>query len=79
MKDMQPDEILAPIVGGEPLPRTEATKRLWAYIKSHNLQDPTARRYILADNNLRELFDGSERVSMFDLPKFLNKHLKEPA
>lgn len=79
LKEMQPDEVLTPIVGAGRMPRTEATKRLWVYIKSHDLQDPAARRFILADDNLRRLFDGADRVSMFALPKFLNRHLVEPS
>ena len=77
MKPMQPDDVLSLVIGAEPLPRTEATKRIWTYIKAHNLQDATARRMIVADDLLCPLLGGKERISMLELPKFLNQHLKK--
>lgn len=75
MKPMQPSEQLAPVVGSNPLPRTEVTKKLWAYIKRKGLQDQKERRMINADDNLKAVFGGKMRVSMFDMTKLVNKHL----
>jgi len=75
MKAMKPSEALAKIVGNEPLPRTEITKKLWEYIKKNNLQDAENRRNINADENLLAVFDGKKQVSMFEMTKLINKHL----
>jgi len=75
MKAMKPSEALAEIVGKEPLPRSEMTKKLWEYIKKHNLQDAENRRNINADENLLAVFDGKKQVSMFEMTKLVNKHL----
>ena len=75
MKAMKPSEALAKIVGSEPLPRTEITKKLWEYIKKHNLQDAQNKRNINADENLLAVFDGKNQVSMFEMTKLVNKHL----
>ncbi|MFZ3138901.1 MAG: SWIB/MDM2 domain-containing protein [Thermodesulfovibrionales bacterium] len=75
MKAMKPSEALAKIVGNEPLPRTEITKKLWEYIKKNNLQDAENRRNINADENLLAVFDGKKQVSMFEMTKLVNKHL----
>ena len=77
MKAMKPSEALAKIVGNEPLPRTEITKKLWEYIKQHNLQDAKNKRNINADENLLAVFDGKNQVSMFEMTKLVNKHLSE--
>jgi chromatin remodeling complex protein RSC6 len=74
MKPMQPSAQLASVVGSSPLPRTEITKKLWAYIKRKGLQDPKQRRMINADENLRPIFKR-DQVSMFDMTKLVNKHL----
>jgi chromatin remodeling complex protein RSC6 len=76
MKPVQPDDILAAVVGSSPLPRTELTKKLWAYIKKKNLQDAKERRNINADDVLKPLFGGKKQVSMFELTKLVSKHLK---
>lgn len=76
MKAMQPDADLAAVVGGTPQPRTEVTKKIWAYIKKNNLQDPKERRMIVADDKLRRVFGGKSRVSMFEMTKLVNNHLK---
>ena len=76
MKPMQPSEQLANIVGSSPLPRTEVTKKLWQYIKRKGLQDAKERRNINADDNLRPIFGGKRQVSMFEMTKLVNKHLK---
>ena len=75
MKPMQPSEHLAKIVGTEPLPRSEVTKKIWAYIKKHNLQNPTNKREILADEKLQPIF-GTKKLDMFQMTKAVNKHLK---
>jgi chromatin remodeling complex protein RSC6 len=75
MKPMQPSPQLAAVVGSSPLPRTEVTKKLWAYIKRNGLQDAKNRRAINADDKLRPVFGGKNQVSMFDMTKMVNKHL----
>ncbi|MGI8547003.1 MAG: SWIB/MDM2 domain-containing protein [Gemmatimonadaceae bacterium] len=77
MKPMQPDTELSAVVGNKPMPRTEITKKLWAYIKKNDLQDPKERRMINADENLLAVFGGKKQVSMFDMTKLVNKHLKD--
>ena len=74
MKAMQPSEQLGAVVGTSPMPRTEITKKLWAYIKRNNLQDAKERRMINADDKLRPIFK-KDQVSMFDMTKLVNKHL----
>ncbi|HYC58200.1 MAG TPA: SWIB/MDM2 domain-containing protein [Thermoanaerobaculia bacterium] len=76
MKPVQPDEALAAIVGNDPLPRTEVTKRLWDYIKKNKLQDEKDRRSINADDKLRKVFGGKSKVSMFEMTKLVSGHLK---
>jgi upstream activation factor subunit UAF30 len=76
MKPVQPDAALAAVVGSDPQPRTEITKRVWDYIKAHNLQDPTNKRMIKADDKLKAVFDGKPEVSMFEMTKLVNAHLK---
>ena len=75
MKAMKPSDALAKIVGNEPLPRTDVTKKLWEYIKKNNLQDTNDKRNINADENLLAIFDGKKQVSMFEMTKLVNKHL----
>ena len=75
MKPMTPSSQLAAVVGSSPMPRTEVTKKLWAYIKRKGLQDQKERRMINADENLKSVFGGKSRVSMFDMTKLVNKHL----
>jgi chromatin remodeling complex protein RSC6 len=76
MKPMNPDASLAAVVGQGGMPRTEVTKKIWNYIKKHGLQDAKERRMINADDNLKKVFDGKSRVSMFEMTKYVNKHLK---
>ena len=66
---------LAKIVGAEPLPRSEVTKKVWAHIKKHKLQNPQNKREILADDKLQPIF-GSKKLDMFQMTKAVNKHLK---
>ena len=74
MKPMRPSEELAKIVGAEPLPRTEVTKKVWAHIKKHKLQNPQNKREILADDKLQPIF-GAKKLNMFQMTKAINKHL----
>jgi upstream activation factor subunit UAF30 len=75
MKPMQPSEHLAKIVGKEPLPRSEVTKKIWAHIKKHKLQNPQNKREILADDELLAVF-GAKQMVRFQMAKAVNKHLK---
>jgi upstream activation factor subunit UAF30 len=75
MKPMQPSSQLAAVVGSNAIPRTEVTKKLWAYIKRNGLQDSKNRRAINADDKLRPVFGGRSQVSMFDMTKLVNRHL----
>jgi len=77
MKPMKPDAALAAVVGGEPKPRTEVTKKIWDYIKKHDLQDPANKRMIVADDKLKPVFNGQPKVSMFEMTKLVNQHLGE--
>ena len=76
MKPMTPSAILAAIVGSMPIPRTEVTKKLWAYIKKNGLQDKTNRRMINGDDKLKAVFGGKKQVSMFEMTKLVSNHLK---
>ena len=76
MRAMNPSPQLGTVVGTAPLPRTEVTKKLWAYIKRKGLQDEKNRRQINADENLKPIFGGKSSVSMFEMTKLVNKHLK---
>jgi chromatin remodeling complex protein RSC6 len=76
MKAMQPDASLSAVIGGSPMPRTEVTKKIWAYIKKNNLQDSKNKRNINSDDKLRDVFGGKKQVSMFEMTKLVNKHLK---
>ena len=75
MKPMQPSSALGAVVGNSPMPRTEVTKKLWQYIKRNGLQDAKERRMINADDKMRAVL-GKGRVSMFEMTKLVNKHLK---
>ena len=75
MRPVQPDNALSAVVGSSPLPRTELTKKLWAYIKRNGLQDAKNRRAINADDKLRPVFGGRSQVTMFDMTKMVNKHV----
>ncbi len=75
MKAMAPSTALAAVSGASSMPRTEVTKKLWAYIKRNGLQDSKNRRMINADDRLRPVFGGKSQVSMFDMTKLVNRHL----
>lgn len=75
MKPLKPDAALAAVVGSDPLPRTQVTKKLWAYIKKHDLQDTEDKRMINADKKLLAVFGGKKQVSMFEMTKLVSVHL----
>jgi chromatin remodeling complex protein RSC6 len=76
MKPMKPSAALQAVVGDKAMPRTEVTKKLWAYIKRKKLQDSKNRRMINADDALKAVFGGKKQVSMFEMTKLVSKHLK---
>ena len=75
MKPMNISPELAAVVGKGPMPRSEVVKKLWAYIKKNNLQDPKNKRNINADENLKAVFGGKKTVNMFEMTKLVSKHL----
>lgn len=75
MKPLKVSAELELVVGKGPLPRSEVVKKLWAYIKKNNLQDPKAKRNIIADANLKPVFGGKAVVDMFEMTKLVSKHL----
>ena len=75
MKPMTPSAALAAVVGAKPIPRTEVTKKIWAYIKKNDLQDAKNRRNINADDKLKPVFGGKKQVSMFEMTKLVSNHL----
>src|SRR6266850_3266453 len=75
MKPVQPDEKLAEIIGNDPVPRTEVTRKLWAYIRGHNLQDPANKTFIKTDDKLKQVLEGKDRVSMFEMTKLVFNHV----
>ena len=74
MKPMTPDAALAEVIGAKAMPRTEITKKLWAYIKKNGLQDKVNKRNINADDKLKAVFGGKKTVSMFEMTKLVSKH-----
>ena len=76
MKPVTPDAVLAEVVGSKPMPRTEITKKLWAYIKKNKLQDTKNKRNINADDALKAVFGGKKMVNMFEMTKLVAKHVK---
>ena len=76
MRPMTLSTDLGAVVGSKPIPRTEVTKKLWAYIKKNKLQDSVNRRMINADDKLKKVFGGKKKVSMFEMTKLVSKHMK---
>jgi upstream activation factor subunit UAF30 len=76
MAALTPSPALAEVVGSTPLPRTQVIKKIWDYIKKYKLQDSKNRRMINADAKLKVIFDGKSQISMFELAKVVNKHVK---
>ena len=70
------DTVLSDVIGTKAIPRTEIVKKLWAYIKKNNLQDKKNRRLINGDEKLTKVFNGKKQVNMFEIAKFINKHVK---
>ena len=77
LKPVTPDDKLAAVVGASPLPRTELTSKLWAYIKEHKLQDAKKKTMINSDDKLKAIFDGKGQVTMFEMNKLVNAHIKK--
>ena len=75
LKPIQPDAVLAVVVGSKPLPRSQMTKKLWDYIKKNNLQDAKKRTHINADPALKAIFGGKKQVSMFEMTKLVSAHV----
>jgi upstream activation factor subunit UAF30 len=75
MKPMKVSADLGAVIGNNPMPRTEVTKKIWAYIKKHGLQDAKNRRNINADDKLKAIFGNKKQVSMFEMTKLVSKHL----
>jgi chromatin remodeling complex protein RSC6 len=75
-RPVQPDDKLSAIVGSQPLPRSELTKKLWNYIKKNGLQDKKKRTMINADDSLRAVFNGKSQVSMFEMTKLVSRHVR---
>jgi len=76
MKPVQPDTTLSAVVGSKAIPRTELTKKLWAYIKRNGLQDKKKRTNINADDNLKAVFGGKKTVTMFEMTKLVSRHVR---
>jgi chromatin remodeling complex protein RSC6 len=76
MKPMRPSVALGAVVGASPIPRSQVTKKIWDYIKKNGLQDQKNRRQINADDRLRAVFGGKRQVSMFEMTRLINGHLK---
>ena len=76
MKPVQPSAALSEVVGSKAIPRTEVTKKLWAYIKKNGLQDKKNKRMINSDDTLKAVFGGKKNVNMFEMTKLVSKHLK---
>ncbi len=75
MKPMNVSDELAEVIGSGPMPRSDVVKKLWVYIKKHDLQDPKNKRNINADAPLKKVFGGKGTVSMFEMTKLVSKHL----
>jgi len=75
MAPLTPSSTLGAVIGMNPLPRTEVTKKIWAYIKKNGLQNQQNRRMINADEKLKPVFGGKSQVSMFEMTKLISQHL----
>ena len=76
MKPMTPSAVLSAVIGANPMPRTEVTKKVWEYIKKFNLQNALNKRMIDADEKLKAVVGGKKQVSMFEMTKLISDHLK---
>lgn len=77
MKPLQPDKVLAGVVGTELLPRIQIVKKVWSYIREHGLQDTEDKRIIWTDDKLQAVFGGKKQVNMFEVTRLVNEHLRE--
>ncbi len=75
-RPMRPDAALGAVVGTKPIPRAQVTKKVWAYVKRKGLQDKKKKTMINVDDNLRVVFGGKKQVTMFEMTKLVNRHLK---
>ncbi len=75
LKPMKVSADLEAVIGKGPLPRGQVVKKLWIYIKKHDLQDPKNKRDIIADDKLKVVFGGKAKVNMFEMTKLVSKHL----
>jgi chromatin remodeling complex protein RSC6 len=75
MKPMKLSSELEAVVGAGPMPRSEVVKKMWEYIKKHDLQNPSNKRNILADDKLKPVFGGKAEVTMFEMTKLVSAHL----
>ena len=75
-RPVTPSADLAAITGSAPLPRSEVVSKMWDHIRKNNLQNPQNKREIIADEKLKKVFGGKDRVSMFEMNKHLSNHLK---
>ena len=66
---------LEAVVGKGPMSRGQVVKKLWEYIKKHNMQNPKNKRNIIADAKLKVIFGGKGEVTMFEMTKLVSKHL----
>lgn len=76
LKPLELSADLEAIVGKGPLPRSQVVKKMWEYIKKHDLQNPANKRNILADDKLKKVFDGKDEVTMFEMTKLVSAHMK---
>jgi len=76
MKPLTLSDELAAVVGNKPLPRTEIVKKIWEYIRKNGLQDKNNKRMINTDDKLKKVFDGKNQISMFEIAKGVNNHVK---
>ncbi|MDP1690126.1 MAG: SWIB/MDM2 domain-containing protein [bacterium] len=76
LKPLNLDSELEAVVGSGPMPRSQVVKKIWEYIKKHDLQNPLNKRNILADDKLKPLFDGKAEVTMFEMTKLVSTHMK---
>jgi upstream activation factor subunit UAF30 len=76
MAPLTPSAELAAVVGSKPIPRTEIVKKIWDYIRKNGLQDKNNKRMINTDEKLKKVFDGKNQISMFEIAKGVNNHVK---
>jgi len=76
LKPLELDATLEAVVGKGPMARGEVVKKIWEYIKKHDLQNPQNKRNILADDKLKPLFNGKGEVTMFEMTKLVSGHMK---